>query len=279
MTIAVTTQAMDGMVFAADSASTLATQAGVGNIYNHANKVANLCKGKPVAAMFWGSGSIGPASMITLAKDLRRLLCGEEPSPNGVEWELGDDWSVHQVAQRVAMFLGERATAALGDGQRVEAGIAVGGYSPGKHLSERYEITIFGDSVEGPEDPYDGDTSNIVWRGEAEPLTRLVLGFSRELPTVLVDDFGAPKDEIGSIIESVRAKTEAPLVHPAMPVQDMIDLSEFLVDVAKQWVRFVPKAPTVGGPTEVAAITKHEGFKWVRRKHYFPSELNTQVAH
>ena len=29
------------------------------------------------------------------------------------------------------------------------------------------------------------------------------------------------------------------------------------------------------GPTELAAITKHEGFKWVARKHYFNAEFKS----
>lgn len=36
----------------------------------------------------------------------------------------------------------------------------------------------------------------------------------------------------------------------------------------------LPGANTVGGPIELAAITKHEGFKWVTRKHYFDEQLN-----
>ena len=31
---------------------------------------------------------------------------------------------------------------------------------------------------------------------------------------------------------------------------------------------------TVGGPTDVAVITKGEGLVWIKRKHYFPQELN-----
>ena len=31
----------------------------------------------------------------------------------------------------------------------------------------------------------------------------------------------------------------------------------------------VMRTKTVGGPVEVAVITKHEGFKWVQRKHFF----------
>jgi hypothetical protein len=61
-----------------------------------------------------------------------------------------------------------------------------------------------------------------------------------------------------------------------MPIQDAIDLAHFLVDATIQFVRFSPGSPTVGGPIEIATITKHEGFKWVARKHYFESRLNPQ---
>ncbi len=38
--------------------------------------------------------------------------------------------------------------------------------------------------------------------------------------------------------------------------------------------RFTPGAPTVGGPIEIATITKHEDFKWVKRKHYWEEKYN-----
>ncbi len=59
-----------------------------------------------------------------------------------------------------------------------------------------------------------------------------------------------------------------------MPIQDAIDLATFLVDVTIKFSRFAPGPPTVGGPIEVAAITKHEGFKWVRRKFYYQAKYN-----
>jgi hypothetical protein len=31
---------------------------------------------------------------------------------------------------------------------------------------------------------------------------------------------------------------------------------------------------TVGGPIDVAVISKGDGLVWVKRKHYFPAELN-----
>ena len=29
-----------------------------------------------------------------------------------------------------------------------------------------------------------------------------------------------------------------------------------------------------GGAIEIAAISKHEGFKWIERRHFFPPEHN-----
>jgi hypothetical protein len=59
-----------------------------------------------------------------------------------------------------------------------------------------------------------------------------------------------------------------------MPFQDALDLAEFMVDATIKMTRFVPGASIVGGPIELAGITKHEGFKWVRRKHYYSASLN-----
>lgn len=59
-----------------------------------------------------------------------------------------------------------------------------------------------------------------------------------------------------------------------MPIQDAIDLAEYLVNLTVMWSRFTPGAAVVGGPIEIAAITKHEGFKWIRRKFYFDKALN-----
>ncbi len=40
--------------------------------------------------------------------------------------------------------------------------------------------------------------------------------------------------------------------------------------------RFTLGPETVGGPIDVAVISKHDGFIWMLRKHYFQAELNPQ---
>ncbi|PPD15135.1 MAG: hypothetical protein CTY25_07615 [Methylobacterium sp.] len=59
-----------------------------------------------------------------------------------------------------------------------------------------------------------------------------------------------------------------------MPIQDAIELADFLVDVTKRYFRFKPGADTVGGDTDIAVVTRYERFKWIKRKHFYPAELN-----
>jgi len=54
-----------------------------------------------------------------------------------------------------------------------------------------------------------------------------------------------------------------------------VNLAAFLVETTISFSRFSPGATTVDGPVEIATITKHEGFKWIRRKHYYPANLNS----
>ena len=68
------------------------------------------------------------------------------------------------------------------------------------------------------------------------------------------------------------------LILPAAPIQDAIELSRFMVDTTKGFIRFsVRRVKAVGGPIEIAAITKYEGFKWVQRKYFYPHELNPSL--
>lgn len=59
-----------------------------------------------------------------------------------------------------------------------------------------------------------------------------------------------------------------------MPKQDLIELAEALVSITAIERKASDDAGTVGGPIDVALITRSEGFVWVKRKHHFSAELN-----
>ena len=61
-----------------------------------------------------------------------------------------------------------------------------------------------------------------------------------------------------------------------MPKSEMGRMAEALVNLTSIKRRVSRGMETVGGPIDVAVIYQADGFVWVKRKHYFPSELNSR---
>lgn len=285
MTIAISLKVNDGLVLAADSASTLVGQGPGGdpaviNVYNHANKIFNLRKGLPIGAITWGSGSIGPASISSLAKDLRRRFSGDDPSH--LDWHIDpQSYSIEWVARKLRDFMFDEQYIPSRESwpQGVEQpslGFVVAGYSAGAPMAEEYQIVIDRGECGPPFPLRPVEHSGMTWNGQPEAISRLLFGFAPQMPDVLTEHLGVPADQVGPAMEVLTNTLAWQLVQPAMPFQDAIDLAEFLVDLTIKASRFLPGAPTVGGEIEIAAVSKHEGFKWIKRKHYFSSELNPE---
>src|SRR5680860_1743986 len=108
---------------------------------------------------------------------------------------------VHEVAGRVRDFyFDEHYSTAYGEGGP-DLGIAIGGYTPGQALSERYEIMVAGGHCTGPEDENAGTSNSLRWRGQGEAITRLVLGFGVDLPKVLQTNLGVPDDQLAPVLD------------------------------------------------------------------------------
>jgi len=272
------------MVLASDSATTLATplpngSTAVINTYNNANKIFNLHKGLPVGAMTWGLGSLGPASIATVAKDLRRRFQGDDLTP--VDWSLvSAAYDVEDVAEKAKAFLYTGRYDAVesdAEGAGVDPptlGFLVGGYSAGSDEPRAFVLN-FGQPGGPKVDEILANTTGAAWWGQPEAIARILNGFSLAVPDALATlGVGLDLAQAYSVVEAVQQQINPQMAPPAMPIQDAIDLAEFLVHSTIQFVRFSPGPPTVGGPIEIATITKHEGFKWVRRKHFFDSRLN-----
>jgi hypothetical protein len=281
MTIAISLKVNDGLVLAADSASTLIGRnpdgtSSVVNVYNNANKIFNLYKGLPVGAITWGSGSIGNASISTLAKDFRRRLSGQDEQHH--EWKIDPySYNVMDIANRLKAFMFDELYLPEFKEwtEKPGLGFIVAGYSAGNGMAEEYQFDIVNGECIGPRLVRPKSESGVTWSGEPEAISRILLGYSNLLPQLILDSQELSQQSRESI-KGILDNLSAPVVVPAMPIQDAIDLAEFLVDLSIKFSRFTPGAQTVGGPIEIAAITKHEGFKWVLRKHYFTRELNPE---
>jgi len=244
---------------ATDSSSTIfgKNEDGIDEVhhtYFTADKLFNMKKGSPIGVMTWGEGSINHESISTLIKDFRK------------ESENIEYISVMDTSHCFKKFLEEKIT----DNETI--GFLLAGYS-NKGNQELILINVVEGSVENPVEVNKNDPLAVLWFGDTDFITRYLLGFDERLSIILKNN-DVSNNVIEDIINNCKDDLQLPLGVPAMPIQDAIDLVRFLAEISVNSSRFVPGAQVIGGPIDIAVITKHEGFKWISRKHYYNQNLN-----
>lgn len=266
MTVIVSVKINDGIIMASDSASTF----GTGQIYLTADKIVNLVKGLHIGVMVTGDGGIGAESIATLLKDLRRRLDGSDPHP----WVLDRrSYTMEEVAQRIREFIFDEKRCALPDPNAFMV-LKVCGYSFDRPLPEIWQVKIVGTTCDPPTLMRGEDTFGVNWDGQYEPLNRLILGLGMGFKDASTKELGIAVT--GAKETAIMSALYETMALPAMPIQDAIDLARYLVETTIGYIRFAVRMQpkSVGGAVEIAAITKHEGFRWVQRRHFYPANLN-----
>jgi hypothetical protein len=59
-----------------------------------------------------------------------------------------------------------------------------------------------------------------------------------------------------------------------MSKKELAEMAHALVELTSKKRRFSIDQETVGGPIDVAIVTRNEGLIWIRRKHYFDQAVN-----
>lgn len=86
---------------------------------------------------------------------------------------------------------------------------------------------------------------------------------------------------IGKIVldinKEMRKSYTYPLINTVINLdkEDMANMAESFIALTSLVRRMQPHEETVGGPVDVAVISKGDGFVWINRKHYFKPELNS----
>jgi hypothetical protein len=275
VTVVVAVVTTDGLVLASDSATTQTMRDAAGveqvtSIWNSANKIVNLRKSWPIGAMTFGRAGFEGRMISTHTKDLRARLDGRVVDPALPALDPAS-YTVETVAQAVhsyfrPLFDKEPDGAPLG--------FLVGGYGADSVFPEVWQIMIQkdpkDDKVEQVNPP--GETG-IFHQGMTDAISRLVDGVAQATPLAL-QKMGVAKKQSEDAAEQMANMLTVPMAWGVMPLGESVDLARFLVDMTINFVRFAPGALAVGGPVEIAALTRHEGFKWVERKHYYPPRLN-----
>lgn len=154
-------------------------------------------------------------------------------------------------------------------------------------------------------------TADIIPFAQREMVDRFLFGIDPEFESAIQDFLGKVMRQTGeSIIDhaprisktnraKLRSKLEesinialSDMKEKAIPevkerykqqISDMVlfmqkpelsNMAEALVNITSVKRKFSAEQETVGGPIDVAVISKSDGFVWVKRKHYFDAALN-----
>ena len=81
---------------------------------------------------------------------------------------------------------------------------------------------------------------------------------------------------IDGIAHFKQQNTISPLIDTVatMEKEDLAELAENLIYLTSLKRRITPDMESVGGPVDVAIVSKGDGFIWIKRKHYFNPALN-----
>jgi len=87
-----------------------------------------------------------------------------------------------------------------------------------------------------------------------------------------------------NIISQIVAKAQQEYLRPitqsvaTLPIEELALLAESMINITslRRKVAIDDNIGTVGGPIDVAMITKSDGFIWIKRKHYFDQSYNPQ---
>jgi len=265
MTVIISIKVNEGVVLAADSSSLVSENPHefggyVANIFNNAKKLTHLHKDLPIGVLSWGKGIIGRISTSMLVKDFGKLIISSIDMNN---------YLLKDVSERFKEYVSELYEKEMKNTTvKSEIGFVIAGYSSNKGFAEEwwFETNMggeFSDVLEAHR-----NSVGMIYRGYQEAIDRLYLGVSCEFGEIL-HKFGFGVNEISKIVNELHNRSLSKIAYSVMDIQNAIDFAEFLLNVSEGYSKFVVGPDWVRSPMEIAAITKHEGFKWVKHKTHY----------
>ena len=140
----------------------------------------------------------------------------------------------------------------------------VGGYNEDEHFGRVYVIELpINPSIQernpGPEQ------FGLTWGGQREIVDRIMVGYDQRIIELVKEKFNLNNDQIQSLAEDMRQfQMQVPL--QILPLQDCVNLAIFFIRTTIGAQKLMVGLRGVGGPIEVATITRREGFKYIQRK-------------
>lgn len=281
MTIAACYLSSEGVVFGADSTTTMFVQgpgpnpSGADHHYNYAQKIFQVGEDSNLAVTMWGLGSLGETSYRTLIARFADSLAAQ-PATSMIE--IADRWNaliwgayaaqfatemtrLHQLKAQTSRTPDEEAELLFLE-QNLAVGFCIGGHCLPDRKPEAYELIYQLDQT-GPQPPQALQVGNAKFWGCPNIMNRLLFGSDFGL----LADISTSPHWSGTVDDLVALATPYRLAQPFdLPIREAIDWVFTSIYTTSQAMKFSHLAPVCGGPVELAVITTDRSFRWVRHK-------------
>ncbi len=282
MTIAACYLSSEGIVFGADSTTTMYVSglgtgmAGAEHHYNFAQKIFQLGDDGTVGMTMWGLGNLLSVSYRTLVAQFADEL-GRKPAQSMTEitarwgqffWATyaRDLTSQIQRAQTLASQVARSANeqAELDALRRAfSGGFCIGGYLSRDRIPAAFEVT-YDPSIQAPLIDQLQVGRTRFW-GCPNLINRLVFGLDEEVLASILQSgkwTGTQQDLFDLLLPYCLGQPFD------LPIREAIDWVHASIYTTIKTMKFSHMAPVCGGPVEIAVITTDRRFRWVRHKRF-----------
>lgn len=260
MSLALAFKGPEGIVLASDSRVTLSGETPQGErfeaSYDNATKLFDVAGQDYVGVVTYGAGAFGvpnPRTVNSYLPELEESLKGEERL------------SVQSFAEHVGQFFLEQWKDTMPDSTEASVMFLIGGYDEGEPYGRVYKVEVPNNPEPVEQNPGHG-SFGITWGGQLRFTSRLISGFEPALIELTRQFLDISEDKARKLQGHLQRHLATRIPYQFLPLQDCVDLSELLVRTTIQLQNYVAGTRGVGGPVDIAVVTRKDGFRAVRRK-------------
>ena len=257
MSLGVVISGPEGVVLAADSRVTLEAQTGDGpttavNFDNATKLLSFTATHANIGVVTYGRAVIGLRTAYSFVPEFELTLNAQPSLP------------VVEFSSHLSDFFMERWREGM-QGEYVGADMMfiVGGYDPDAAYGKVFLIQI--PSNPQPIEQHPGGFG-MTWGGQLQIASRLVHGFDPALPDIMRETLSLEDDQVQQVRRVLRSRLEFPIPYQVLPLQDGVDLATFMIRSTINMQNLAVGVRGVGGPIEVAVVTRTGGLQFVQRK-------------
>ena len=273
MSLGIAFKGAEGIVLAADSRVILTAtsdEASPNNVqqgfYDNATKLLRVSGQDYVGVVTYGAGAIiqqHPRTAQSLLPEFESKLsdanCGR--------------LSVEDFANRLSLFFSSQWSDSSMPPNHEPMVFIVGGYDQGESYGRVYQFSV--PAAPKPSEVHAGKNQfGMIWGGQRQFADRLIQGFDEHLPRMTQQVLELSDDQRVTLEKQLKENLQAAIPFPFLPLQDSVDLSILLIRTTIAVQNWIVGVRGVGGPIDVATVTRADGFRPVQLKSITADRIN-----